>query len=312
MPIFFDEEKYVLHYENLQLYLRLGLKLKKIRRVLELNQAQWLKSYIEFSTQERIEAEKNNDKNGKVLYKLMNNAIYRTQTMENLRNRINVKLVNNEKDYLKCISKPIYMPHKIFDSNLVAIRKSKLALKLNKPAYIRKCILELNKVLMYEFHYDYIKNKYDSKSKLLFTENDSLMYEIKTDDAYEDFSINKEMFYFSSYSTKSKYYDDSHKLFIGKMKNETCGVAIEEFVGWKPKIYSFLEDNSEHKKAKGVNKNVVATISHNEYKDVTLNKKCIRHSMKRIQSKDHTMGTYEINKISLSYFDAKIHLQNNG
>ena len=77
--------------------------------------------------------------------------------MENLRNRIDVKLVNNQKNYLKCTSKPSFMPHKIFDNNLVAIRKSKLALKLNKPAYTEMCVVDLSKVLMYEFHYDYIK-----------------------------------------------------------------------------------------------------------------------------------------------------------
>ena len=76
--------------------------------------------------------------------------------MENLRSRIDVILENNEKDYLKCSSKPSYMSQKIFDNNLVAIRKSKVALKLNKPAYIGMCILELSKILMYEFHYDYI------------------------------------------------------------------------------------------------------------------------------------------------------------
>ena len=78
--------------------------------------------------------------------------------MERLKNRIDVKLVNNKNDYLKCTSKPSYMSHKIFHNNLVAIRKSKLALKLNKPAYVGMCTLELSKVLMYEFHYDYIKN----------------------------------------------------------------------------------------------------------------------------------------------------------
>ena len=96
-----------------------------------------------------------------------------------MRNRINVKLANNEKDYLKYTSKPSYTSHKIFDNNLVVIRKSKLALRLKKPAYIGMCILELSKVLMYEFHYDYIKNKYDNKSKLLFIDTDSLMYKIK-------------------------------------------------------------------------------------------------------------------------------------
>ena len=97
------------------------------------------------------------------------------------------------------------------------------------------------------------------------------------------------------------------------MKDERAGVAVEKFVGLKPKMYSYLvNDNSEHKKAKGVNRNVVATIRHNEYKDVFLHKKCLRHSMNRIQSKDHKIGTYEINKISLSWFDNKIYIQNNG
>ena len=110
--------------------------------------------------------------------------------MENLRNRINVKLVNNEQDCLKCTSKPRYMSQKVFDNNLAAIRKSKVSLKLNKPADIGMCILELNKLLMYKFHYDYIKNEYDNKSKLSFTDTDSLMYDIKTENVYEDFSSN--------------------------------------------------------------------------------------------------------------------------
>ena len=97
------------------------------------------------------------------------------------------------------------------------------------------------------------------------------------------------------------------------MKDETAGVATEEFVGLRSKMYSYLvDDNSKHKKAKGGNKNVVATISHNEYKDALLNKKCLKHSMNRIQSKDHRIKTYEINKISLSCFDDKIYIQNNG
>ena len=97
------------------------------------------------------------------------------------------------------------------------------------------------------------------------------------------------------------------------MRQLAAGVAIEEFVWLKPKMYSYLADgNSQHKKAKGVNRNVVAAIIHNEYKDVLLNKKCLRHSMNRIQSRDHRIGTYEINKISLLCFDDKIYIQNNG
>ena len=129
---------------------------------------------------------------------------------------------------------------------------------------------------------------------------------IKTEDVYEDFSSDKEMFDFSNYSTKSKYYGESNKLVIGKMKGKTGGVAIEEFVGLKPKMYSFLVNNNDYKKAKGVNKNVAATICHNEYKDVLLNNKCVRHLMNKIQRPP--VRTYEINKISLSCFDDKIYI----
>ena len=145
MPNFFDKEKYVIHFENLQLYLRSGLKLKKC---IDLNQFQWPKPYVEFKTQKGIEAEKNGDKDGKMLYKLMNNAVYE-KTMENLRNRIDIKLVSNKKDYLKWSSKLSYMSHKIFDNNLVAIRNNEVTLSLNKLAKIGMCILELSKVLMY-------------------------------------------------------------------------------------------------------------------------------------------------------------------
>ena len=119
MTNFFDKEKYVLHYENLQLYLRVVLKLKKINRVLGFNKSQWLKICIEFNTQKIIESEKiitKKKKDEKALYKLMNNAIYR-KTMENLRNRIDVGLVNNEKNCLKWTSKLNYMSHEIFDNN---------------------------------------------------------------------------------------------------------------------------------------------------------------------------------------------------
>ena len=139
------------------------------------------------------------------------------------------------------------------------------------------------------------------------------MYEVKTEDSYEYFTDDQEMFDFSNYLTKSKYYDNSSKLVVSKMKDETNGVVIKEFLGWKPKMYSYLlDDNSKHKKAKSVNRNVVTTISHNDYKDVLLNKECLRHSIDRIQNRDHKIKAYEIKKISLSWFDNKICIQNNG
>ena len=149
--------------------------------------------------------------------------------------------------------------------------------------------LDLSKVLMYEFHYDCIENKYGNKLRLLFTDTDKLMYGIKTEYVYPDFSKDKN-------STKSKSYDNSNKLVVGKMIDETAGVPIEEFVGLKPKMYTFLvDDSSEHRKAKSVNKNVVATINHNEYNNVLLNQKCLRHSMSRIQSNLSSQNSFSVN-----------------
>ena len=141
---------------------------------------------------------------------------------------------------------------------------------------------------------------------------DSLMYERKAENVYEDFSQDKRMFYFINYSTKSKIYNDFNKLAVGKMKDETVCVATDKFAGLKTKMYSFLvDDSSKHKEAKGMNKSIVATISHNEWKDVLLNQKCLRHSIIRIPTKNQRIETYEIYKNFWSCFDNKIYILNN-
>ena len=191
------------------------------------------------------------------------------------------------------------MSNKIFDNNLVVIRKSKLPLKLNKPAYSGMSILELSKVILEYTNSIMIVLKINmTTDQSYYSQANSLIYQNKIEDVYTGFSSNKETFDFSNYSHKSKYYDNSSRLAIWKMKDETGDVAIEEFVGLKPNMYSFLADNSERWKARGVDKNVVATASHNEFKDVLLNNKCIRDPMNRIQSKGHIIGTNEINRIS--------------
>ena len=129
------------------------------------------------------------------------------------------------------------MSHKIFGNSLIAIQKSNVSSKINKAVYIGMCILELTKVSMYEFHYDYMKNKYDHESKLLFTDTDSLMYGNKTEDVFEDFSINKEMFDFSNYLVKSKYYDNSKKLLLEKIKLEKY--RLKNLLDWSQRCIRF-------------------------------------------------------------------------
>ena len=188
----------------------------------------------------------------KIFFKLMHNSVF-GKTMDNLRKRISVKLVNNSKDYVRCISKPSFVSEKIFSKNFVAIYEIKPVVTLNKPVYVGFSILDLSKLLMYEFHYKYLKSKFDAK--LLFTDTDSLVYEIKTKDVYEDTYGDKNLFDFSDYPLNSKFFDSVNKKLIGKMKDEFKGRTVSEFVGLKSNMYSLISaDDKEVTKAKGVNK----------------------------------------------------------
>ena len=228
------------------------------------------------------------------------------KTMENLRKRINVRLINNAKNYVKCVSKPTFVSQKIFSKSFAAIHKSVLV--SSKKNYVGFCILELSKLLMYDFHYGCFKNKFNSR--LLFTDTNSLVYEIKDkDDIYEKIYSDRHLFDFSDYPKEIKFYDVTNKNVFGKMKDEFSGEVIFEFIGLKSKMYSLISDNSrEVIKTKGVNKK----LKHNEFIDVLFNKKVIRHNMKRIQSKLHRPGTYDVFKISLYCFDDKRYALDNG
>ena len=310
IPTLNNKEKYVLHYRNLQLYLDLGLKLTKVHRVLEFNQSPWLKQYIDFNTEKRKNAKNAFEKD---FFKLMNNSVY-GKTMENIRKRVDVKLITDEDKLLKYASKPTYVSSKIFNEYLVAVHKIKETLTLNKPAYVGMCILDLSKTLMYDFHYKYIKNKYGEKAKLLFTDTDSLCYEIEAEDVYQDFFNDKNKFDFSEYNKDSRFFDDTNKKVIGVFKDESCGVPITEFIGLRSKMYSYIKDNNKGcKTAKGTKKCVIKQdISHENYKETLLNKKQMNHKMKTIRSQNHQLGSYEINKVSLSCFDDKRYIHDNG
>ena len=168
-------------------------------------------------------------------------------------------------------------------------------------------VLELSKLLMYKFHYEHVKNKFDAK--LLFTDTYSLVYEITGEDVYEKSFQDKELLDFSNYPVNSKYYDPKNNSVLGKMKYEFKGKITSEFVGLKSKMYSLISvDNEEVSKAKGVNKK----MKHKEFVGALFNRKALRHNMKRIQSKLHRLGTHHVYKISLSCFDDKRYVLDDG
>ena len=239
IPTLHKKEKYVLHYRNLQLYLDLGLKISKVYRVLEFDQSPRLKKYIDFNTNKRKHAKNAFEKD---FFKPLNNAVF-GKTMENLRKRVEVKLVTNEKQLMKLTSKPTYVSSKIFNDNLVAVHKIKESLTLNRPAYVGMCILDLSKTLMYDFHYNYIKKQYDQKAQLLFTDTDSLCYEIETKDIYADLWKDRQLFDNSYYPQDNKYFDTTNKKVIGKFKDEAASVPVTEFIGLRSKMYSNIKED---------------------------------------------------------------------
>ena len=267
VPNLMTKDKYVLHYRNLQQYLSLGMKLKKVHRVLEFTQKPWMREYIDFNTEKRKMAKNSFEKD---FFKLMNNSVF-GKTMENLRKRSNIKLETDPDHLLKLTRQPTYVSSKIFDENLVGVQMKKVRLVLDKPSYVGFSILELSKTLMYDFHYNYIRKKYPD-AKLLFTDTDSLVYHIKTEDVYEDLFVDRHLFDNSDYPESSKFYFADNKKVIGKFKDEASGDPITEFVGLKSKMYSYKTENKENKTAKGVKKNVIKReLCLSDYRDTLFN-----------------------------------------
>ena len=230
IPNLRDKKKYVLHYKNLIQCLKQGMQLKRIYRGIKFVESEWMKPYIDMNTELRTKAKNNFEKDH---YKLMNNSVF-GKTMENIRNRVNVKLVNNEEKARKLIAKPNYRSCKIFSENLISVHMKKTSLVMNKPVYLGACILDLSKTIMYDFHYNYIKPMYKDKAKLLFTDTDSLMYEIETEDFYKDISGDvKKRFDTSDYPDNhpSGIPTGINKKVLGMFKDEAMGKSIKEFVG---------------------------------------------------------------------------------
>ena len=310
IPNLNDKEKYVVHSEILKLYESLGLEIGKIHRGLRFEESDWLKQYIEMNTTLRTRAKSEFEKN---FFKLMNNSVF-GKTMENIDKRVDVRLVTNNKKALKLAARPNFNSFTIFDENLIALRMKKTKVYYNKPVYLGLCILDNSKSLMYDFHYNYIKEKYKDKAKLLFTDTDSLMYHIETEDVYDDIAGDVvEQFDTSDYKEDhpSGIRTEINKKVPGKFKDEACGQQIEEFVGLKPKSYSYkmYEDGKEEKKCKGITKAVTKNaISHEDYKNCLFTGEKQMRTMNIIRSDLHEMYSEEVNKVALSSKDDKRHV----
>lgn len=306
-PNLFHKKKYVTHYRNLQFYVSQGLVLRKIHRALKFKQSEWLKTYIDLNTKLRTESHTDFEKD---MFKLMNNSVF-GKTMENIRNRVNVELIrrNNTKDLArlrKLVNSPRYDRNVIFNDNMTAVHIKRKEYKFNKPIYLGMCILDNSKLTMYEFYYNNLKTKYNNDVKLLYTDTDSLLLDIKGDDFYMDMLKDSDAYDTSNYPSDHALFSNKNKKIVNKMKDEMGGEIITEFIGLRPKMYSIQTTSREIKRSKGVKKSVVENeIMHGDYKTTLETDQIQRRDIHLLNSKNHNIYQITTNKVSLSSLDTK-------
>ena len=207
------------------------------------------KTYIDIDINTELRKAAKNDFE-KDLIKLMNNSVF-GKTMENIRKHRDIKLVTRDKKRSKLVSEPNYHTINLISEDLSIIEMKKTKVKMNKPIYLGLSILEISKILMYEFWYDYMKPKYDNNVKLCYMDTDSFIMNIKTNQSYEDSANDVEnRFDTSNYEVNRPLPMGRNKKVIGLMKDQIGGKIITEFVTLRPKTYSYLtDDGKEDKKA---------------------------------------------------------------
>ena len=311
LTTFNSREKYILHFSNFKLYLNLGMKLKKIHRVLKFRQSKYLQKYIILNAKLRKKAKNEFEKN---LFKLMNNSVF-GKSIQNQRNQLDIKLCLNEKQTKKWLIKPNYQTFSILDENKALIQLKKQRVNLNRPIYLGFTCLEYAKYWMYHTYYKWYKKFYGDNVTLAYTDTDSLLVVVKTEDFYLDLKNNFfSIMDFSNYPKDHFLYSKRNEKVIGKFKDEFPGVIIEEFVGLKPKLYSILYNEGKFQNtAKGVQKAVIKKhINHEHYRKCLFKKKVYNTTVRRIQSKGHQLTTVQTDKQVFQPLDDKRYYLNDG
>jgi hypothetical protein len=290
----------------LKLVLSLGVELKAIHKVLEYSQKDFLKDYIMLNTNLR---KVSNNEFEKDFYKLMNNSVF-GKTMENVRNRINFRLINTEEQALRVKNMKRFT---IFDDELVGVHQHKKEIKLCKPIYLGQNILDDSKLTMYNFHYNFMLKKVERENvDLLFTDTDSLCYNVRKQDIFQIIKENKDLFDLSNYPKEHELYDKTNNKALGKFKNESPS-QIKEFIGLRAKLYTFIseEDDKPHNKCKGVKKCVAKNILIDDYRNTLYNRENKLINQNGIRSYGHQLFTEKVTKVALSCNDDKVYILDN-
>ena len=310
---FKKKEHYVLHQENLRLYLRLGMRLAKVHRCLVFRQEAWMAPYIKLNTDMRAKAKTTFETD---FYKLMNNSVF-GKTMENLRKRTKVHILRQrQRDKVSSMTMdPRCVGHTDVGSTLTLVEHRPEKVYLNRPTYTGMCILDLSKTLMYRYFYDHLKVEYGEKCRLAYTDTDSFILEIETPNLYEDMEKHLEEWYdTSNYPKEHPLYSADRKKKVGYMKDEMGGSAIGTVACCSAKVYSFqnLKGEDTVKKAKGVKKVVIKKdLTTEMYAKVIMEGAPVTLKMPKFVSIDHRIFTEETNKVALSWLDPKSYVTAN-
>lgn len=308
IPNLNDKKRYIVHYINLKQAINNGLMVTKTHRVLKFNQSAWLKKYIDLNTDMRNKAKNKFEKDQ---YKLMNNATF-GKTMENVDNRSDIKLVTHWESIRRSmganalLSRPNFKTCSIFTEDFVAIHMGKQKVVYNKPIYVGFCVLELSKTVLYNFFYNVIKREYGEKASLLYSDTDSLIIKILTDNFYDFIIDNPEKFDTSNYQEGNIYNIPKGAPILGNFKDEFPADPIISFYGTGAKAYYVQSVGNELKKAKGVKRSVIQKeLSVDDYRQIVEQGGLIFRKMNTFRSYLHDIYTEIKNKVALSHHDNK-------
>ena len=314
VPHLFKHENYVIDYRNLQFLVGLGIKIEKVHAIMSYKQKPFLKPYIDFNTEKRKGALNEFEKD---FFKLMNNSVF-GKTMENVKNRVDIKLTTDYKAAVKYFSQIAFKESTCIDG-LYLMQKHRKEIEYDKPIYVGTTILDLSKLCMMDFHYNVIHKNFEGRYSLLYTDTDSLVYVINHPDIYEWIKNNKQHFDLSD-SLRPSLYDNTNKKKLGVFKDEMHSLLITEFIGLNPKVYSLIYQKPDDfnkiqlknkKVLKGVSKAVVKKeITHDDYINTKDNNKILPKTVTSLRSFNHQIFTYEEEKTALTPFYDKMVMLN--
>ena len=300
----FDKKNYVCHIENLKFYLKMGLKLEKVHKVLAFDQSAFLEPYIRFCMTERNKPGVTADE--RALFKLLSNSIFGKTILNPTRNtRIN--FVTDEKKLLKYVNRATFKHADNINNCVIQVTNSKKTSKITSPYFIGVAILELSKTILLKYHYDYFIAKYGPENiSLLMSDTDSYIYHIKTPNLYSDLRA-MNIIDFSNYPTWDENYNSEHSGEMFFLKDESAGAKIAAFVALKPKMYSLKFDQNSLNRVvgKGIPRNELQKITFNDMLEVLLKNIQVKITSTLFRSYRHLVYTVEQGKRALSPYDTK-------